>query len=224
MISKDQNIVIIGPSGSGKGTQAEFIVKTYGQKHIIAGDVLREITLGNSTFGKLIKEKITQGIFIDDKLVNEAIMQKVKDVPKDQGIIIDGFPRTIGQAKYLEELIGEEGKKVPIAIYLNVSEKSVTYRMVNRRVCESCGELYHPPKSMSLKSCEKCAGKLIKRVDDNEEAIQKRLRQFREEVMPVINFYRAKNRIIDIDGEPEIVKVSQEIKEKLDKYHDNDES
>jgi adenylate kinase len=218
MLSQDSNIIIIGPSGSGKGTQAEFIAETYGQEQLITSDALKKLARNNSNLGRLVKEKMAQGFFLDDDIVNQVVLQQIKTVPQSQGVVVDGSPRSIGQAEFLEKIFAELNRKMPLVVNLNVSEKSVIFRLINRRMCEKCGELYHPPKSLSLKLCEKCGGKLIKREDDNEEAIQKRLKEYREKVTPVIDFYRARNRLIDIDGEPEIEKVSQEIKEKLKNY------
>lgn len=217
MISKNSNFIIIGPSGSGKGTQAEFISQNFGgQKHLVMGELLRKIADQGTDLGKKIKETIIQGKWVEDKVVNQVIEETLKGIDKGKGIILDGYPRTVEQAKYLDGLLEKLDRSQPIVINLIVSPKSVVYRLLNRKVCDKCGQLYHPPESLSETKCKKCGGKLIRREDDTEEIIKKRLSEFREKAEDVIKYYREKGKVVDIDGEPTITEVSSQIKEKLE--------
>ncbi len=220
MITKSTNFIVIGPSGSGKGTQAEFISQNFGsQKHLVMGELLREISGQENDLGRSIKATINQGKWVEDKLVNQVIYETIQKLKKDEGIILDGYPypRTVEQAKYLDGMFQKMDRSQPIVINLIVSPRSVVYRLINRRVCDKCNALYHPPESLSQNSCEKCGGKLIKREDDTEEVIKKRLSEFREKAEDVIDYYKKEGTVIDIDGEPPIPEVSAQIKEKLEK-------
>lgn len=217
MISKNSNFIIIGPSGSGKGTQAEFISKNFGgQKHLVAGELLREISDQENDLGKKIKKTINAGKWVEDELVNQVIKEVLSKLDKTEGVIIDGYPRTVEQAKYLDNLMSQLGRSQPIVVNLIVSPKSVVYRLINRKVCDKCGALYHPPQSLSETVCEKCGGKLVRRQDDTEEVIKKRLSEFAEKTKNVTDYYREEGKVIDIDGEPAIPKVSAQIKQKLE--------
>lgn len=218
MIKKNTNFIIIGPSGSGKSTQAEFIKKLYGQKHLVMGDLLREIENQETNLSREIKEKIQKGEWVSDEIVNQVIKDRISKEEKNQGLIIDGYPRTVSQAEYLEKIFANQRRNTPILININISEKSVVFRLLNRKVCDKCGKLYYPPKSLSQTNCDKCDGRLVRREDDTEKIIKKRLSEFSKKAKNVIDYYRNNGKVIDINGESEISEVSKEIKEKLEKY------
>jgi len=218
MISQNSNFIIIGPSGSGKGTQAEFISQNFGgQKHLVMGELLREIAGGETDLGKKIKKTINQGKWVEDKVVNQVIKETLEVIDKNKGVILDGYPRTVEQARYLDELFKRLDRTHPIVVNLIVLPKSVVYRLLNRKVCDKCGMLYHPPESLSETECKKCGGKLVRREDDTEEVIKKRLSEFHEKAKDVIEYYREKGKVVDIDGEPAISEVSSQIKKALEK-------
>lgn len=218
MIKKSDNLIIIGPSGSGKGTQAEFISKTYAQKHLVMGEILREMTKNDDSLARQISETINKGRWVSDNLVNKAITEVIKQISNDKGIILDGYPRTVAQAECLKKLYLKVDRSQPVVINLIVKPESVVYRLLNRKVCDKCGRLFHPPESLSEVKCKKCGGKLIRREDDTEEVIKKRLSEFNKKAEKVIDYYRQDKKVIDIDGEPKITEVSRQIKEKLDNY------
>jgi adenylate kinase len=164
MISKNSNFIIIGPSGSGKGTQAEFVSQNFGgQRHLVTGELLREIASQETELGKKIKKTINYGKWVEDKVVNQVIRETLEKTDKNQGLILDGYPRAVEQAKYLDELLKKLDRFQPIVINLIVSPKSVVYRLLNRKICDKCGQLYHPPESLSETDCKKCGGKLTRR-------------------------------------------------------------
>lgn len=216
MISKNSNFIIIGPSGSGKGTQAEFISQNFGgQKHLVMGELLREIAGQETDLGMKIKKTINCGKWVEDKLANQVIKEALEKIDETRGVILDGYPRTVEQAKYLDELLKKLDRGQLIVINLIVSPKSVVYRLLNRKVCDKCGQLYHPPESLERKKCKKCGGKLARREDDTEGVIKKRLSEFREKAKSVVEYYKKKGKVVDINGEPIIPEVSNQIKEKL---------
>lgn len=213
--SLTKNFIIIGPSGSGKGTQAEIIAKKYHLVHFIMGEALNKIIKENNEIGKKIDNDIKAGKWVPDNIINNIVKDHIEKIDHNQGIIFDGYPRTIEQAEYLDNILTQKGRSKALVINLNVSPKTVTYRLLNRKVCSNCKTLYHPPESLKETECIKCGGKLVKRQDDNEEAIQKRLSEYKEKTQKVINYYQKNNQVINIDGEPEIEKVANEIENNL---------
>ena len=191
------NIVIFGAPGSGKGTQSERIVAKYGINHISTGDVLRAEIKNNTELGKIAKGYIDQGQLIPDELIIDILAKTLDSFEDSKGVIFDGFPRTIPQAEMLESLVSDI--KV---VNFEIQDEIVIRRLSTRRTCKACGANFNvltlPPKVEGV--CDKCNGELYQRDDDKQESIMNRMDVYREQTEPLINFYKEKGKITDLDA------------------------
>lgn len=212
------NIVILGPQGSGKGTQAEMLAKKFNLEHIDMGKFLREVALLDTPLGKQIHKTINvKKELVDEKILEEVIHLKLTGLPREQGIIFDGVPRSEGQLRYLDEAIREVGREIDAVVLVNLSEAESIRRISKRRVCEKCKNVYIMGKDKDAKKkiCGKCGGKVDLRIDDALNGIKKRLGIFKTETLPVINYYKKQKKLIEINGEQTIEKVFKDVLEAL---------
>lgn len=197
-------IVFLGKPGSGKGTYAEMLSKELNIPTIVTGDLLREEIKKKTELGKEAEEIIKKGGYIDDKRIISMIK---KAVIGKEGYILDGFPRTLGQAEEFKE-------KIDIVFYLNCSDKTIMRRLINRRICSKCGKVYNlvtnPPKKEGI--CDECCSKLVKRIDETKDAVEQRLKIYAEETEPLIQYYKKKGNLVEINGDRNIDIVYDEIK------------
>jgi len=203
-------ILLFGPPGSGKGTQADLIEKEFGYIKISTGDIIREEVKNKSEIGKKVKAIIDAGELVSDEIIIELVKNRLSKDDIKNGYILDGFPRTIIQAERLSEIKVDK----EIAIYINVDEDKLISRLTSRLTCKKCGAIYNlnvnPPKKEGI--CDKCGGELYKRSDDNEETIKNRLKVYFDNTMPVINYYKIKGILNEVDGYGEINSVFNRIK------------
>lgn len=200
-------IIILGPSGSGKGTQAKILSKKLNIPHISTGDLVREAVEEGGKLGKKIGEIMNQGILISDELAFNLIEERVAKDDCQNGFILDGFPRTLEQVKLLEDFI-----KADKIIEIDIPEKELIKRLTNRRQCPQCGAIYNlytAPKPREDELCAQCKIKLEQRDDDKEEAIKKRLAVYEQETEPVLRHYG--DKAVKINGEQSIEKVAEDI-------------
>jgi len=212
------NIIIIGPQGSGKGTQAELLANEFSLEHIDMGKYLREAALLNTPLGKKINEIINvKKELVGDKILEKVIHLKLVELPREQGIVFDGVPRSQSQLDYLEKTIREVGREINKVIFIKLSEKESIKRISNRRVCSQCKSVYILGKDKEANSgvCSKCGGKVVQRIDDTPEGIRKRLKIFKTETMPVVEYYRRQGKMIEINGDQTIKKVFEDIKTRI---------
>lgn len=200
-------LVLLGPPGSGKGTQAMQLARVMGLVHISTGDMLREAIKQGTPLGLKAKSFVDSGKLVPDEVVIELIRDKAS---KSNGtLLFDGFPRNLAQAKLLDEIVVVKG-----VINLNISEKVILSRLTKRRTCKQCGAVYNletnPPSTTCR--CDKCGGELFQRSDDSEEVIRERLETYRNATMPLIDYYQKKGLLIDIDGEGSIEEVFERIR------------
>jgi adenylate kinase len=216
--SKKKPIVIsiLGPAGSGKGTQAKLLVKKFGLEYFGSGDSLRtRQKVGDFTAEKLIKV-MRRGELVPSFVISKLWidrLEKIKQKAKFNGSVFDGSPRKILEAKLFDDALHwyEWDKNVKV-IFISISRKESFNRLTKRRQCKKCGRII--PwfgEFKKLKKCDKCGGKLITRADDKPEAIKKRLEEFKKEVIPVINYYKKQGRLIKINGEQSIENVFKDI-------------
>lgn len=214
------NLVIIGPPGSGKGTQASRIARELGLIHLAPGDIFREFASRGTELGKRIRGYLEKGELVPDEIVNSVIKGKLSEVGR-KGFILDGYPRTVNQAICLEKILSELGLRLDAVILLEVSEEEVVKRISLRRVCLKCGAVYHlinnPPKSPG--KCDRCGGMLYQREDDREEVVRERIRVYEERTKPVIKYYEDKGLLIRVDGSKGIYEVHEEILSKISEIH-----
>lgn len=206
-------LVILGPPGAGKGTQAEYIVKRYNIPHISTGDIFRENIKNNTELGKKAKSYMDKGLLVPDDLVIALVEDRLNKDDAKEGFLLDGFPRTVAQAVSLDSILDKNDDKLTKVINISVDPEILIERAVGRRVCKTCGMTYHvkfnPPKEEGV--CEKDGTKLIQRDDDTEETVKTRISVYFDQTAPLIDYYRAQNLLIDIDGAKDIDKVFDDI-------------
>lgn len=205
------NIVFIGMPGSGKGTQAQKLAKKLNIPFVSTGDLFRSQIEKQTEIGRTVKDLIAQGNLVSDDTTFELLKQGLKDFDISNGVILDGFPRNLNQAQMLETHM-----KIDKVVNINLSESEVLIRIGGRRTC-SCGATYHikfnPPKVENI--CDACGRELVIREDAKEEAIKTRVEIYNKSVNPLLDFYREKGIVLDIDGNPPIDEVTIEINNKL---------
>jgi adenylate kinase len=210
------NIIFLGHQGSGKGTQAELLGKKLNLPILAMGDFFRrEISVGTE-IGKMAEIINNRGELMPDNITNKIVAGELAKKEYKNGIILDGFPRNLIQAKALEEAL-----KTTLAILVNISDKESITRISGRRTCPACGMVYHikynPPVRENI--CDRCSEKLIIRADDTEEAIKRRLEIYHEETEPMIYYYKQRGLLLEVNGEQPIEKVHEEIIKKLNIAH-----
>lgn len=206
-------LVILGPPGAGKGTQAEYIVERYNIPHISTGDIFRENIKNNTELGKEAKSYMDKGLLVPDDLVIAIVEDRLNKADAKEGFLLDGFPRTVAQAVSLDSILDKNNDKLTKVINISVDPEILIERAVGRRVCKTCGMTYHvkfnPPKEEGI--CDKDGTKLIQRDDDTEETVKTRISVYFDQTAPLIDYYRAQNLLVDIDGAKDIDKVFEDI-------------
>lgn len=204
-------LLIMGPQGSGKGTQAKLIAERHSIPHISTGDIFRENIKGQTELGSKAKEYIDKGQLVPDSLTIELVRDRLAKDDCRQGFILDGFPRTRAQAEALDSLV-----EIDKVILIDVSDDESVRRISARRSCESCGAVYSTYIE-DIDSCKSCGGKLIIRDDDQPETVRQRLEIYHSNADPLISFYQTKGNLEKIDGERTIEMIFSDIEDKLEK-------
>ena len=198
----NMNLLLFGAPGTGKGTQSTFLISHYQLFHISTGDLFRKALREKTPLGLKAQSYMDRGELVPDSVVMALIEQVLVDVKSYKGFILDGFPRTLAQAESLDSLLNNMDLSLDKVLYLNVPEEILIERIVGRRVAEKSGHVYHikfnPPKEAGV--CDKSGEKLIHRNDDKEEVVTQRLRAYKEQTAPLIEYYRKKNILFELDG------------------------
>lgn len=213
------NIILLGPPGAGKGTQARKLVDERGMIQLSTGDMLREARSSGTEMGKRVAEVMDRGDLVTDEIVIGLIEEKLSG-EQGGGFIFDGFPRTLAQADALEALLDKLGQKLDAVIEMRVDDEALVSRITGRYTCGNCGEVYHdvlkPTKEPG--KCDICGSTDMKRrADDNEESLRQRLMEYYKKTSPLIGYYYAKGNLSTVDGLAEIDAVSGAIRAVLDK-------
>lgn len=210
-------LILLGPPGAGKGTQATNIVKEYGITHISTGDIFRYNIKNQTELGKKVKEFLDNGKLVPDELTIDLVWDRLSKEDCKNGFLLDGFPRTINQAKALQEGLKERGLKLDKVINIDVDKNILVKRLSGRRVCKECGETYHIENKPTKKEgiCDKCSSEVIQRADDNEITVLERIEVYEKQTFPLIDFYTDLGLILTVDGTLPIEDVFSQIKKSL---------
>ena len=214
------NLIFLGPPGAGKGTHAKTVVEKYGVTQFAAGDILRRNIKEGTKLGALAKDVIARGELVPDDLVNDMMFEEIRAQKNAKGFILDGYPRTIGQAKALEKFLARE--KIPLTAVVNfdASEKVLVDRLSGRRGCPKCGKIYHlrnmPPKKDGI--CDADGEKLTTRKDDEPATILNRLKVYHESTKPLVEFYRKKGLLHDVPAEGDAPSVQRVLEKFFEKF------
>lgn len=195
-------IVLLGPPGSGKGTQASALQKRRGIAHIASGDLLRANVRDNTELGRQAKPYMNRGDLVPDTLILDMMAERLSQPDAREGYILDGFPRTVAQAEALEQRLEQIGCELDAVIYLRVPEAEILRRLSGRRTCPACNAVYHvdtmPPQREGI--CDACGAELVQRQDEKPDVIRKRLEVYEEQTQPLLRFYRGRSLLHEIDG------------------------
>lgn len=205
--------ILMGVQGSGKGTQAKMLVDDYDLVHISTGDLFRWHINNHTKLGTRIQRGMTRGILVSDDVVNQVVSARLAEHDWNYGFLLDGYPRTVPQAEYLLESFN-----VDAVIFLDVPDEVVVGRIAARRVCAKCHAIYSFPSRMPASSgiCDRCGGPVLQREDDNEEAVKRRISDFRAAIDPMLRLFEEVDMVRRIDANQPIPEVAKAIRERLD--------
>lgn len=221
-MATDQGVrlLLIGPPGSGKGTQAKQLTERFKVPHVSTGDMLREQIRKGTSLGEEAAGFIRDGNLVPDDLILSMLKGRLTQADTAAGYVLDGFPRSAAQAEALNEFLERRQENIRAAVLLILDDETIVSRLCNRRVCPECGRVYHlinhPPKTADRCDEYRCRATLVQRPDDNEDAIRNRLRIYHEQTAPVAAYYRDKGLLKEIDASKEILRVQIDIERALE--------
>jgi adenylate kinase len=207
------NLILLGPPGAGKGTQAKMMIDHYRIPQISTGDILRAALKERTPLGLKAKEYMDKGLLVPDEVVIDIIQARLKGPDCRNGYILDGFPRTVAQAQALDKVLSAMNSSIDHVISIDVEKGELVKRLTGRRTCRQCGRGYHvifdPPLNKDL--CDKCQGELYQRDDDNEDTVRNRLEVYDSQTFPLIQYYKEKDLVRSIDGQGGIQQIFDRI-------------
>lgn len=202
-------VVLLGPPGAGKGTQAKLLQERFGACQISTGDILRKAMAEQTPLGKEASGYVNRGALVPDSVIVNLVAERLKEKDCEPGFILDGFPRTIAQAESLDAILKRMGLSLNCVLSVQVPEKTIVERLAGRRTCRNCGALAHvkfnPPKEPDV--CDRCGGELYQRDDDREDTIAHRLKVYENQTTPLIGYYRQRGLLKELDGVGDIDQI-----------------
>lgn len=213
------NLVMLGPPGAGKGTQAKRIAEAFGLLHLSSGDILRAERKAGTELGQQAQEYMDAGKLVPDDLIVSMMVEHISKPEASKGVLLDGFPRTAPQAEALDKSLAEVGKQIDLVIDLVVPDDEVAGRLTGRRSCPVCGAVYHvtfnPPKQAD--QCDRTCGPLVTRPDDTDEVVRQRLSTYHEQTAPLAAYYRDKGVLVEVDGSKSVDEVTAAVRTACEK-------
>jgi adenylate kinase len=208
------NIILLGPPGAGKGTQAKRIQESKGLVQLSTGDMLRAAVAAGTEIGKKAKAVMEAGQLVSDDIVIGIISDRIDQPDCQKGFILDGFPRTVAQAEALDKLLAQKAKKLDVVVEMKVDDEPLVKRITGRFTCAKCGEGYHDEFKLPAKKgvCDKCGStEFSRRADDNEETVRSRLGAYHKQTAPLVDYYAKTGKLKSIDGMADINEVTRQI-------------
>ena len=206
-------VVLLGPPGAGKGTQAKLLQEKFAACQVSTGDILRKAVAQQTPLGKQASDYIDRGALVPDSVIVNLVAERLKEKDCEPGFILDGFPRTIPQAESLDAILKKMGLNLNCVLSVQVPEKIIIERLAGRRTCKNCGALSHVvfnrPKRAGV--CDRCGGELDQRDDDREETVANRLKVYQSQTAPLISYYRERGLLSEIDGVGEIDEIRSRV-------------
>jgi len=200
-------LVLLGPPGAGKGTQAKVLSEKLSLAHISTGDIFRQVSKSGKELGKKLADYMNRGVLVPDELVNRIVIERLSGTDvKDTGFILDGYPRTKEQARTLDAALNEMGMHLDVVIYMKTSKRVILSRLTGRRICTQCGSIFHveniAPKVPGI--CDYCAGELYQRDDDKEDTVLKRLQVYNDQTKELIDYYSKNDVLKTVSGDLDV--------------------
>lgn len=206
-------VILLGLPGAGKGTQAARLTEETGLVHVTTGELFRENVARGTDLGKKAKPYMDQGLLVPDEITIGMLLDRISKPDCEKGIILDGFPRNVEQARALDRALEAEGKRVDKAIYIEVDSEELVQRLAGRWNCRQCGAVYHevnqPPQKPGV--CDRCGSQLYQREDDKPGVVRTRLRVNMEQLQPLLDYYRRQGKLVRVDGRRDVIEVTAEL-------------
>ena len=208
-----KRVVLLGPPGAGKGTQATGIAEKYNILHISTGDIFRANVKQGTPLGLKAKEYMDKGALVPDELTCDLVEDRIMQDDCKNGYLLDGFPRTVFQAEHFDNFLKSKDQNIDSVVDIEVPDSAIIPRAAGRRVCRNCGKPYHvtfnPPKQEGV--CDDCGGEVYQRADDSEETVKNRLKVYAEQTAPLVDYYKKANVLVEINGDQAMDKVFADI-------------
>ncbi len=205
-------VILLGPPGTGKGTQAKLIAEQLGLAHVSTGDMFRQAVAQGNALGKQAKAYMDRGELVPDEVTIGMLGERVEQPDARRGVVFDGYPRTLQQAEALDAALGRQGKSADIALHITAPDDELVRRLSGRWTCPKCGEIYHeqsrPPRQTGV--CDNCGSRLTQREDDKAEVVRQRLEKQRPPA-EMLDYYRAQRKLVDVDGQQDVETVTQQL-------------
>lgn len=212
-------VTLIGPPGSGKGTQGALIAQKYNLNYIVAGNLVRALCKVQTPLGERVRVNYNKGIPQPDEIITEAFKEEMEKMDIKKGFLFDSFPLSLGQAKALNEILDSYKLPENFVIYLDISADTVISRIKTRLICSKCSSVFLPADAaFSARKCDKCGGDLMERADDKPEVVRRRIEEYKSRMADLKDYYQKKNRLIVIDGEPSIEAIHKDIIKKINEF------
>lgn len=206
-------LVLLGPPGAGKGTQAAAVRERLGIPHISTGEMLRGAIAAGTPLGRKAKQIVDGGNLVPDDVITEMVRERLGAEDTQRGFLLDGYPRNLGQAKSLDVILGGMGRKLDLVLCLKLSDAEVVTRLSGRRTCDGCGAPFHvvgaPPKNEGI--CDSCGGTLSQRADDREDVIVRRLAVYQAQTAPLVEYYRQRGILAEIEATGGILEIQERL-------------
>jgi adenylate kinase len=205
------NAVFLGAPGAGKGTQAAVVAEKMGMAHLATGDLFRKAIASGDELGRQVKSYLEKGQLVPDKVTVGMVLKRIGELSGVEGVILDGFPRTLAQAEALDEALSAQGERVDRVVYLAVPEAELVKRLSDRWICRACQATYSGADKEASDKCRRCGGGLYQRPDDTPETVKKRLAVYFRETSPLIDYYRRAGSLAEVDGLGDVETITRRV-------------